>query len=1079
MADFADKKQRFIDKLLQMFQLDQPELDFGLYRIMHAKSAQIKAFIENDLTVEIDQAFSASGEGKVAELKAKYEQAHAQAVEFGIADPDSNPKVMEAKAAYDAARDGGGDPGEIYDHLYRFFSRYYDKGDFMSRRYHVAENDSRAAPYAVPYDGREVYLHWANKDQYYVKSSETLTNFSFDLAEALRQEQERQRKAGQAALDLDGVPARPLKVHFRIKSAAEGAHNNVKENQTRFFIVHGEEPVRLDGDELTIHFEYRPDPNKEGRDDTWQRRLLEEAEAVVFAALRGQVEARSFLDGLSRLAPTDKRPERSLLLRYLERYTARNTMDYFIHKNLGGFLRRELDFYIKNEIIRLDDVEGADASAVGQWLDKVKVLRRIARQVIDFLAQLENFQKKLWLKKKFVVETQYCITLDRVPEEFYPEIAANDAQREEWIRLYAIDESEDTAYSIPLTVDFLRANPALVIDTALYPADFKERLLSRIEGLDEQCGGLLVHSENFQALRLMQPKLQERVRCLYIDPPYNTGSDGFLYKDAYRHASWLAMMADRLRLGRAIASRDAALFVSIDDNEQASLRHIVDDSWGGENFIATVIWQKLFSPKNSARHFSEDHDFLLVCARDAGLWAPQLLPRTAEMDARYSNPDNDPRGPWTSGDLSARNPYSEGRYSIKCPSGRVIPGPPPGRYWAISKKKFEELDRDNRIWWGDDGDAMPRFKRFLSDVKQGRVPQTIWPYSEVGHTQDAKRELLACVALDPDQSAFQTPKPTALIRRVLALATTAEEPQWVVDFFAGSGTTGHAVIQQNREDKGQRCYALVEIGDYFDQLLLPRIKKAIYANEWAAGKPTNRREGASHCLKYLRLESYEDTLNNLSLRQDAVEVQHSLARDYLLRYWLAVETRGSRSLLDVKEFRSPASYRLKIKRPGSEELSEVNVDLVETFNWLIGLDVTLFDRPRTYTAEFARERDPELPEDQSTRLQCIRLKETDDGPFWFRIVEGSARRTPGNEVDKDKVLVVWRKLTDDPEQDAAVLEALLEKYRISAADSEYDTIYINGSHGLALTGEAKARVLSLEETFMARMWEGADDEDLH
>lgn len=305
-------------------------------------------------------------------------------------------------------------------------------------------------------------------------------------------------------------------------------------------------------------------------------------------------------------------------------------------------------------------------------------------------------------------------------------------------------------------------------------------------------------------------------------------------------------------------------------------------------------------------------------------------------------------------------------------------------------------------------------------------------------------------------------------------------------FFAGSGTSGHAVLNLNREEEYERKYILVEVGDHFDNVLRPRLQKVIYSRGWKDGKPTSR-DGISHCFKYIRLESYEDTLNNLFLDGDenrdstlAEEDKRNLRRDYLLNYFLDVETRGSVSLLNVREFTDPTAYTMKVKRPGGDGQIPIKVDLVETFNWLIGLDVALLDRPRTYNTEFERAPDLDLPEDQHTRLVVKgRLKEADEGSHWFRIVEGTVRRSPDNDADRDKVLVIWRKLTDDPEKDAAVLEALLAKYKINQADSEFDIIYINGPHGLSLSGQAKARLLSLEETFMSRMWADVDGGELH
>lgn len=237
----------------------------------------------------------------------------------------------------------------------------------------------------------------------------------------------------------------------------------------------------------------------------------------------------------------------------------------------------------------------------------------------------------------------------------------------------------------------------------------------------------------------------------------------------------------------------------------------MDEVFGPENFVASAIWQKVYSPKNSARHFSEDHDYIVVYARDAEVWTPNPLPRTAEQDKAYKNPDNDPRGPWKASDLGARNYYSKGTYPITTPSGRVIDGPPSGSYWRYSKEAFDELVADGRIWWGQDGSNIPAIKRYLNEVKQGRVPQTFWSYSEVGHNQDAKKELLARVEFGSSDSVFDTPKPTRLIRRMLTLATSVDAGDVVLDFFAGSGSTADALLQQNAEDGGNRRFISVQL----------------------------------------------------------------------------------------------------------------------------------------------------------------------------------------------------------------------------------------------------------------------------
>ena len=350
---------------------------------------------------------------------------------------------------------------------------------------------------------------------------------------------------------------------------------------------------------------------------------------------------------------------------------------------------------------------------------------------------------------------------------------------------------------------------------------------------------LMIEGDNLEVLKLLQKSYAGKVKLIYIDPPYNTGKD-FVYPDNFQdniknyleltgqmdggqkissntdasgrfHTDWLNMIYPRLKLARNLLKEDGVIFVSIADHEIHNLRASMDEVFGEENFIATVIWQKVYSPKNSARHFSEDHDYIVIYAKNAEIWTPRLLPRTAEMEARYSNQDNDFRGIWKAGDLSARNYYGEGTYPITCPSGRKLEGPPPGTYWRVSKPKFDELDRDSRIWWGNDGNNVPAIKRFLTEVKDGRVPQTLWTYNEVGHTQEAKKELMAGVSFPNSDSVFDTPKPTRLMRRILQLATTPDSDDLVIDFFAGTGTTLEAVYGQNAEDGGKRKCILVQL----------------------------------------------------------------------------------------------------------------------------------------------------------------------------------------------------------------------------------------------------------------------------
>ncbi len=362
----------------------------------------------------------------------------------------------------------------------------------------------------------------------------------------------------------------------------------------------------------------------------------------------------------------------------------------------------------------------------------------------------------------------------------------------------------------------------------------------------EESENRIIHGDNLEALKALLPEYEGRVQCIYIDPPYNTGNESWVYNDNVkdprivqwlgevvgkegedfcRHDKWLCMMYPRLQLLKRLLARDGVIFISIDDNEQPHLRAVMDEIFGGQNFLSTVIWQKNFSPKNTAKHFSVDHDFIMVYAKDANIWRPNPMPRTASQSKSYKNPDNDCRGVWTSGDLSARNHYSEGTYPITCPSGRIIDGPPKGTYWRVAKGKFDKLNKDDRIWWGKEGNNVPRLKRFLSEVRDGVVPQTLWQYKDVGHTQDAKKELLAVLDFENSADVFITPKPTKLIDRILHIAS--DKNSIILDSFAGSGTTAHAVLNLNKKDNGNRKFILIEMMDYAETITAERVRRVI------------------------------------------------------------------------------------------------------------------------------------------------------------------------------------------------------------------------------------------------------------
>ena len=553
----SQKYDKLKTLLKELFQLDQPDLDFGLYRVMHAKSAEVSQFLDEDLLPQVREAFGQYRTADKAEMEKELSDVIAGIKKAGM-NPAESPKVKELRAQIRSeAVDIGALESEVYDHLFSFFRRYYSEGDFLAKRVY------KPGVYAIPYEGEEVTLHWANKDQYYVKTSEYLRDYAFRL----RPDDEK----------------KPMRVHFRLADAAEGEHGNVKaaEGKDRMFILAAPEEsgrgfIGEEGKELVINFEYRPatltDWPEDARRDKKKPPVQKDLNALAAKQILDVTDA-TLMEWVAALAKphvmaSGEQANYSRLEGHLKRYTARNTFDYFIHKDLDTFLRRELDFYIKNEVMHLDDVENESAPRVEQYLSKIKIIRKIAGKIIDFLAQLEDFQKKLWLKKKFVVETNYLIAIGSIPKAFYSVIAANQAQHEEWVKLFAIDQIRSDltvpGYSAELTPEFLEKHPTLVVDTRHFDFTFAARLLEAIDELDEQTDGLLFHSENFQALRLMLAQYQGQVQCIYIDPPYNAPNSEIAYKNNYKHSSFLSLIEGRLNLSRSLSSSDGSHIVAID-----------------------------------------------------------------------------------------------------------------------------------------------------------------------------------------------------------------------------------------------------------------------------------------------------------------------------------------------------------------------------------------------------------------------------------------------------------------------------------------------------------------------------------
>ena len=1026
-------------KLRELFQLDRGDLDFGLYRIMALKSAEVGKFLEDDLLPQVTEALGSIAGADRKAAQAKLDDCLKKAKGLGGIDPEDTNAVKEARAEVAAAKNNQQVEADIYNHLYNFFARYYDQGDFMSLRRYKSEGKEA---YLIPYNGEEVKLHWANADQYYIKTTENYSSYVFIVGEG--------RKKRSVRLEI---------------SAADNEKDDIKESEgkRRYFVL-AKGFIAEQGRDFIIRFEHRPLTDGE---KTKYSKTKNSARAQVAINIDTEQRIRKKVKGdwqsllfapCSPPPPTEADSSRTLLGKHLAAYTAKNSFDYFIHKDLGGFLRRELNFYLKNEVISVDNLALTDDPAVfRRSLMQVNAVKHVGEKIIDFLAQLEDFQKQLWLKKKFVLETQYCVTLDKVPETLYPEITKNKAQVAEWVKLFSIDKLKgdmvQTPYSKQLKPKFLKENPYLVLDTRHFDTAFSNKLLaalSEVGPIEEQMNGLLVHGENFQALNLLQERYQGQVKCIYIDPPYNTDDGDFAYKDSYMHSSWMSAMSDRISISKELISHDGYFISHIDEHEDYYLQNIVKNVFHTDNFLGVMVWNKR-NPKGDAKGLSIQHESLIWAVKNKdclqnknnGLSRPKrnasvIIEMADKIVKKSENLDNArkdfqkwlKRQPFSEGELAYKEIDEDGdvfqSVSMAWPNKKSAPREyfkplihpntkkpcsVPIRGWRNSPSKMKELLSKEKIIFGEDEMTQPRRKYLLRE----NMSENISSVFEYGGSADGEALKLGLF--------LETMKPLFIAEYMCYLNQKSGS---ILDYFAGSGTTGHAVINLNREDNGDRKYILVEVGHHFDSVLLPRIKKVVYSKEWKDSTPIDRK-GISQLFRYIRLESYEDTVDSLVVNsgQDLVAAAENkkFAEDYQLRYALGEETAESASLVG-KEFTDPFNYTLSVVRDGIRR--DVKADLVETFNFLLGLKLT-------------------------SRCQIDNIL----------TITGTTARN-------ENCLILWRKLEG---RDNIKLDKWFTKHRKSF-NKELDIIYVNGDHTLGAfrTYKDKWRVITIEPVFRELMF---------
>lgn len=852
----------------------------------------------------------------------------------------------------------------------------------------------------------------------------------------------------------------PFRVRFVLSSASVPPGDT--KGDTRYFFPLADD-VEWDAATRTLRvpFHYRRPTDSEangfGRTGV-QETILQESLAELRTALpEGELVAALLPGGAG--DDDDEDPEVPPLLRHLRRFVRRDTADYFVHRDLAGFLERELEFYMKDQILHLTDLEGNLTSRRRM----LRVLRSVAGTIITFLAQLEDVQKRLFEKRKFVLSAEYLVLISALPRDLWADVLANASQLEEWERLFHIDP-EESLFNPDGAVNeaFLEEHPTLVVNTALFDDDFQYRVLASFEDIDEASGGILVHSENYQALRLLEPRFRGQVKCIYIDPPYNTDSDDFLYKDRYRHSSWLAMMEERLRLGTTFLRSDGVLFASIDSRELSNLRELLDRIHGDNNRLAEVIWHN--ARDNNPTRIAVEHEYVLAYGKDSSDLEPEwkskesyaktlLLDKYSELTTqelereevqrefrrfikdnaatigklqRYKHIDSS--GPYT-GSESVHNPHPGGYdYELVHPeTGEPMNKPANGYRFPEETMRKEYVEKD-RLIFGPDANRIVKIKLYLDDYQEAfrsviRLDSRLGAYS--------LRDLFGT-----ERRVFKNPKAVQLIQQLVSFAS--EPGDYVLDFVAGSGTTAEAAIRLGAADRTPRRFLLVEIGSHFDSIILPRVSKLLYTTHWKKGDPSypDRPEATARPLvKILRLESYEDSLHNLVSAETSeregprsTAIRAAVGDDaYRIRYLARLPMEASASLLNVEKLAHPFRYELEILTDNGPELRRV--DLVETFNLVYGLRVRRIDR-------------------------WLNEEDGDDGRSYTVVI--------GEDPEGQRTLVLWRDMEGlDPALEREFLEPMIKE----AAAPPFDAILINGDSTIP-------GVWSLDPNFKARICEG-------
>ena len=776
---------------------------------------------------------------------------------------------------------------QVFNLAYEFFSRYYSNGDFIPQVRYGGKDK-----YMIPYNGQEIELYWATRNAYYVKTTEYFTNYSFVTFDPLE-------------------PNRKYNISFKIKEAT--LEKNYVASETKFFLL-DDDPIQYSDDSLNVFFNYRPltedeSVKFEGNDNTVKEMLKKDIEEnllkLVSDELKDMLSANSNEKGI----------ERSVIKRHLDIYFKKNESDYFIIKNLKVFLSSELENFIKNEILNFT----AEFMILEKNFYLARAISKICEKIIDQISQIEDFERELWEKRKFLYDVNYVITLDRLASRdnginlIRKLIDSKDFDRQvsEWSSLGIVSQSFSKNDLFPNTIvpSIDEKYKFLPLDTK-YFKDFKFDIIELFDDLDEQLDGLLIHSENYQALNTILPKFKEEIKTIYIDPPFNKEQNAdYLYNVKYKDSTWASMLENRIILAKKLLNETGSIFIRCDSNGNWIIRPLMNEIFGGDNFTneIQVNRSKIAREGESLDRFATATDSIFYYRKNGG---KHFFNPIFKIRGRDSN--------W----IQMHSPYQYKTNIERNVLGRVM-SPPKGRHWSFAQEKINRLEKEGRI-----------------RINENKTYVNIYDEEVVGIPEYLESEMAPCDSNWTDingysqTQGFQTENSEILLKRVIE--STSKESDLVMDFFLGSGTTSAVALKLHRKFIG------VEMGEHFHTIILPRMKKVLAYHKSGISKENGVRDSynekrAGGFLKYLELEQYEDSINNIYTNEHQFE---DLSNKNLVGYILRLGMTNGNLSINRKILSDPFNFKMKIADRGVEE--EVNIDLVETFNLWYGVQVTKF-----------------------------------------------------------------------------------------------------------------------------------------